>query len=68
MKFIYTKKMCSACDALKEKLREAGTPFAARSGDRFDLDPQIFDDVDREAFLKFQMQNLTFPVEVDILG
>jgi hypothetical protein len=68
LKYIYTKQMCSACDALKAKYRSKGTTFVERNGDRLDLDPRIFDDVDKEAFLKLQMQDLTFPVEVDIVG
>ncbi len=67
-KYVYSKKMCSACDALKKKLREEGTTFILRDGDRLDLDPRIFDPIDKEAFLQLQMQNLTFPVEVDIVG
>ena len=59
--------MCSACAALKKKLKEEGIRFIDRNGDRLDLDPRIFDSVDKEAFLQLQMQNLTFPVEIDIL-
>lgn len=66
-KYVYSKKMCSACDSAKERLRMAGTAFVERSGDRLDLDPRIFDEIDKEAFLQLQMQNLTFPVIVDIV-
>lgn len=66
-KYIYTKPMCSACDALKEKYKSQHISFQERSGDRLDLDPRIFDKIDEEAFLVLQMQNLTFPVEVDIV-
>jgi hypothetical protein len=67
MKYIYTKDMCSACEALKHKYKEGGVPFVERDGDRFDLDPRLYDNIDVEAFLILQMQNLTFPVEIDIV-
>lgn len=67
-KYVYTKKMCGACDERKEMLRDSQVEFTERSGDRLDLDPRIFDDIDKEAFLQLQMQNLTFPVEVDIVN
>jgi hypothetical protein len=67
-KYIYTKAMCSACDALKKKYKDQHISFQERSGDRLDLDPRIFDEIDKEAFLQLQMQNLTFPIELDIKG
>ena len=60
--------MCSACDQAKAGLRNGRISFVERSGDRLDLDPKIFDDIDKEAFLKLQMQNLTFPIELDIVS
>lgn len=68
MKYVYSKPMCSACDALKNKYKEGGVIFVERSGERLDLDPRMYDDIDKEAFMTLQMQNLTFPVEVDIVG
>lgn len=65
-KYIYVKKMCSACDELKTRLLTAGTVFTERDGDRLSLDPRIMDEIDKEAFIQLQQQNLTFPVEVDI--
>jgi hypothetical protein len=59
--------MCSACAALEKTLRLGGISYIKRDGDRLDLDPRIFDDIDKEAFLQLQMQNLTFPVEIDIV-
>jgi hypothetical protein len=66
-KYLYTKKLCCACYGLKDRLRNEGTTFIERNGDRLKLDPRFFDDIDKEAFLQFQMQGLTFPVEVDIV-
>jgi hypothetical protein len=60
--------MCSACDDLKKKYRDQHISFQERHGERLDLDPRIFDEIDKEAFLQLQMQNLTFPVELDIKG
>lgn len=66
-KCVYSKKMCNACDELKETLRDNQVEFFERSGDRLDLDPRFFDAIGKEAFLQLQMQNLTFPVEIDIV-
>ncbi len=65
-KYIYSKEMCSACDELKKEYKEQGVRFIERNGDRLDNDPRIFDDIDKEAFMNLQMQNLTFPVEIDV--
>ncbi len=64
--YIYTMEECPACDKLKKDLKEAHITFQERKGDRLNLDPRIFDDIDREAFLALQMQNLKFPVRVEI--
>jgi hypothetical protein len=64
MRYVYSKPMCSACDSLKKKYKEGGVEFVERSGERLDLDPRLYDDIDRKAFITLQMQNLTFPVEV----
>lgn len=66
-KYLYTKKTCSTCDKAKAWLKEAGVRFIERSGDRLDLDPRIFDNVDEEAFLQLQRQDLTFPIEIDMV-
>jgi len=60
--------MCSACEALKKKYRAEHISFQERRGERLDNDPRIFDEIDKEAFLVLQMQNLTFPVELDVEG
>ena len=65
-KYIYSIEDCPRCDKLKASLNEAKTTFTERRGDRLANDPRIFDAIDKEAFLQLQMQNLTFPVEVDI--
>lgn len=66
-KYVYSEKNCIACSALKASLREAGTTFIERNADRLSLDPRIFDPIDEEAFLQLQRQNLTFPIEVDMV-
>lgn len=66
-KYVYSKKGCTGCAALEKTLKLGGIPFIRRNGDRLDLDPRIFDPIDKEAFLKLQRQNLTFPVEVDMV-
>lgn len=64
--YIYTMEECPACTNLKQGLKDAHIPYQERKGDRLNLDPRIFDDIDREAFLVLQMQNLKFPVRVEI--
>lgn len=68
MKYLYSKEFCGACEKRKVELMESGKPFTMRDGDRLGNDPRIFDEADKEAFIKLQMQALTFPVEVDIVG
>ncbi len=58
--------MCGACITRKKELKAAHRTYVERSGERLALDTRVFDDIDREAFLQLQMQNLTYPVEVDI--
>lgn len=67
MIYLYSKEFCSACEKRKVELMEGAGQFIMRDADRLDNDPRIFDEADKEAFLKLQMQNLTFPVEVDIV-
>jgi hypothetical protein len=57
--------MCSACDSLKNKYKEGGVPFVDRNGERLSMDVRLMDNIDKEAFITLQSQNLTFPVEVD---
>ena len=64
--YIYSMPMCSACEALKKKYKDKHISFVSRKGDRLENDPRIFDDVDREAFLILQMQNRTFPVQLEV--
>jgi glutaredoxin len=67
VKYIYTKPMCSACEDLKNKYKEGGVAFVVRFAARLSLDERLMDEIDKEAFMVLQMQNLTFPVEVDTI-
>jgi hypothetical protein len=68
MKYLYTKPMCGACEKRKKEIAEGGKPYVLRDAARLlQNDSSVYDDIDTEAFLKLQMQNLTFPVEVDIV-
>ncbi len=66
-KFIYSIEDCPKCEMLKAKYRAANISFSSRKSDRLGSDPRMFDAIDKEAFLQLQMQNLTFPVEVNII-
>jgi hypothetical protein len=64
--YIYTMPMCGACEGIKRYWKDFGKDFVERSGERLKNDPRIFDDIDKDAFMILQMQNQTFPVEVEI--
>ena len=66
-KYIYSMPDCPKCDKRKTYLRENHINFFERKGDRLNGDTRLMDDIDREAHLQLQMQNLTFPVEIDIV-
>ncbi len=63
MKYIYTQANCPKCESLKSGLIKQGILFRERTSER--LQNRI-DQVDVDAFVKLQIQNLTLPVEVDI--
>jgi hypothetical protein len=58
--------MCGACEAIKKKWKDEHRDFIERSGERLKNDPRIFDDIDKEAFMIYQMLNQTFPVGLEI--
>ena len=65
-KYIYSVPDCPRCDKLKDKYKAGRVSFVERSGGRLGKDPRMFDLIDKEAFLKIQMQNQMFPVEVEM--
>ena len=67
VRYIYSMKDCPKCDKLKNQLREEHATFIERSGERLSGDTRIMDNIDKEAHLKLQMQNLTFPVDITIM-
>ena len=66
-KYIYSMSDCPKCDKRKTYLRENHINFFERKGDRLNGDTRLMDKIDKEAHLQLQMQNLTFPVELDII-
>jgi glutaredoxin len=64
--YIYTMPMCGACEEIKRYWKDQHKDFIERSGERLKNDPRIFDDIDKDAFMILQMQNQTFPVEVEL--
>ncbi len=67
LKYIYSMPDCPKCEARKKMLMDASVTFVERKGDRLSMDTRIMDKIDKEAHLQLQMQNLTYPVEVDII-
>jgi len=66
IKYIYTMPFCSECIKLKKKYKEEGIDFIERDGSRLKNIPIDVDDIDRQAMVVLSMQNLTFPVEVEV--
>ena len=64
MKYIYTQANCPKCESLKSGLIKQGILFKERPAERLQ---NRTDQIDVDGFIKLQMQNLTLPVEVDIL-
>ncbi len=65
LKYIYTKNMCSACIALKKKYDDEGVEYVERDGNRLSTFESQTDQIDIDAFVVLNMQNMTFPVEVE---
>ncbi len=65
-KYIYSLPMCSGCIALKAKYDKAAIRYEERDGARLQGKWDTYDEVDVEAFTVYNMQNMAFPVEVNI--
>ncbi len=66
MIYIYTKDMCSACIELKAKYDADGVEYIERDGDRLKNPAPDRDSIDVDAFVQLSMQNMTFPVSIDV--
>jgi hypothetical protein len=64
MIYLYSKPMCSACDALKKRYKEEGVDFIERDGDRLKAPAADRDEIDVDAMVAFAQSNMTFPVQV----
>lgn len=64
MKYIYTSNQCPKCDDLKKRYNESGIVFIERIAERMKA-PE--DDIDIQALIQASMQNMTLPVEVEII-
>ena len=58
--------MCSACIALKKKYDKDGVEYIERDGNRLSTPDGRKDQVDVDAFVQLNMQNMVFPVEVEV--
>jgi hypothetical protein len=67
VRYLYSMDACPKCVALYEKLKDDHVAFTVRSGERLKGDPRLLDDIDKQAFLQLQMQNLTFPIDITIM-
>jgi hypothetical protein len=67
VRYVYSMEDCPKCDRLKQDLRGNHTSFTERNGERLKEDPRLLDDIDKQAFLQLQMQNLTFPIDITIM-
>ncbi len=67
VKYIYSMADCPKCDKLKYGLKQNHISYVERRGERLNGDTRLMDNIDKEAHLQLQMQNLTFPVEIDIV-
>lgn len=66
MIYLYSKPMCSACIAQKKEYEENGIEYKERDADRLATTPDNLDEVDREAHVKLNMQNMKLPVIVEM--
>lgn len=58
--------MCSACEALKKEYRDKGIEYIEREGNRLKEVSIDKDEIDELAMVKLSMQNMVFPVEIEI--
>jgi len=65
MKYIYTANGCPACVDLKHAYDLQGVKYEERSAQRLKEGKRI-DQVDVDAFVQLNMQNMELPVEVNI--
>ena len=65
MKYIYTANGCPACIDLKHAYDLQGVKYEERSAQRLKEGKRI-DQVDVDAFVQLNMQNMELPVEVNV--
>lgn len=66
IKYIYTQENCPNCEKLKQECHEKGIQYKERSSERFNLPNDEQDRIDTEAYIELCMNNMKFPVVVDI--
>ena len=65
MKYIYTANGCTKCTDLKHAYDLQGVKYEERSAQRLKEGKRI-DQVDVDAFVQLNMQNMELPVEVNV--
>lgn len=66
MKYIYTLDNCPKCVKLKEMYDSQGIEYTERDGGRLKTPAADQDNIDKDAFVQLSMQNMVFPIEVDV--
>ncbi len=66
MIYIYTQDMCSACIDLKAKYDAGGIEYIERDGGRLKTPAEDRDSIDVDAFVQLSINNMAFPVEVNV--
>lgn len=65
IKYLYTQENCPLCKKVKEDYEKKGIIYIEREARRIKFP---IDEIDREALIQASMQNMSFPVEVNIDG
>ena len=66
MKYIYTNDNCPKCVNQKEKWHRNKVDYVERSADRLKGGHADFDDIDQDALVQLNMQNLKLPVVIEV--
>jgi glutaredoxin len=66
MRYIYTKEDCPKCETLKKNYKNQGIEFVERDAARLTTPADDKDQIDLEAHIQLNMNNMTLPVEVQV--
>ena len=66
LNYIYTSESCPKCTKQKSDWDKAAVRYVERSSDRLKGGHADFDDIDQDALVQLQMQNMKLPVIVNV--